>query len=369
MRGNGAPALILVVDDQSANVQVLGQLLEAADYHVMPALNGEQALARAQARKPDLVLLDMLMPQMDGWQVCRQLRELPGLADVPVIFLTAATDRDYVQRAFAEGAVDYVTKPFVPEELLARVKTHVELKRTRDHLQEMLREREDVTSIVAHDLKNPLANILFSAQLLRRHDGKLEGVEEFIKDVTDSAEEALAFIQRYLSRRAQGEALRSFATEALDLAELTDDVVRRQRGLAGARRISFEVESAPAPIWADRMVTCNVLRNLVSNAVLYSPDGQAVSVAVGPSRPGYSRCQVADRGPGISEEDQKKLFQRFVRLTTAKPNDRDLSSGLGLAIAKHDVTLMGGHLWYEPRPGGGSVFSFELPQTAEAPRV
>lgn len=359
--------LILVVDDQSANVQVLGQLLETGDYHVMPALNGEQALARAQARKPDLVLLDMLMPQMDGWQVCRKLRELPGLADVPVIFLTAATDRDYVQRAFAEGAVDYVTKPFVPEELLARVKTHVELKRTRDHLQQMLRERDDVTSIVAHDLKNPLSNILFSAQLLRRRGNGTVGVEEFVGDVISSVEEALAFIQRYLSRRAQGETLRSFAAEALDLASLTNDVVRRQRGLAGARGITLEVDARPAPVWADRMVTCNVLRNLISNAVVYSPDGQVVSISVGPSRAGYSRCQVADRGPGISEEDQKKLFQRFVRLTTAKPNDRDLSSGLGLAIAKHDVTLMGGHLWYEARPGGGSVFSFELPQQAEKP--
>src|SRR5438552_1439871 len=120
MRHNRTPALTLVVDDQSANVKIVGQLLEAAGYSVMPAQSGEQALARAAARAPDLVLLDMLMPGMDGMEVCRRLHALPGLAEIPVIFLTAANEREFLAQAFSEGAVDYVVNPFVHEELLAR---------------------------------------------------------------------------------------------------------------------------------------------------------------------------------------------------------------------------------------------------------
>src|SRR5687768_9354815 len=112
--------VVLIVDDQPANIQLLGQMLDEGGYEVMPALSGEQALERAQARRPDLALLDVFMPVMDGYEVCRRLHALPGYAGLPVIFLTAADDSEYIVRAFKEGAVDYITKPFVPAELLAR---------------------------------------------------------------------------------------------------------------------------------------------------------------------------------------------------------------------------------------------------------
>lgn len=365
MKLGHSPAEILVVDDQSDNVQVVGQLLEAAGYRVVPALSGQQALARAQAHKPDLVLLDMLMPKMSGAQVCRRLREMPGLGEVPVIFLTAASDREFLAQAFAEGAVDYVVKPFVHEELLARVKTHVDLKRARDRLSAMLREREDVTNIVAHDLKNPLSNILFAAQLLERGGSDKAQIDELVRDIATCSREALQFIQRFLSRRAEGQHLRQFAAEQVDLARLAAETIQLQKASAVARGIGLRLERAEATVSADPLATRNVLQNLVANAIRHSPEGQQVEIAVGPSRPGYSRCLVMDRGPGISEADQQKLFKRFVRLAAAK-DAAEYSSGLGLAIAKHDVVQMGGHLWYESRAGGGSIFAFELPQQREA---
>lgn len=366
MLAEQTPGMILMVDDQAANLQVVGQLLELSGYHVMPALNGEQALARAQARRPDLVLLDMLMPQMSGWEVCRKLHSLPGLSEVPVIFLTAANDRSLVTRAFAEGAVDYIVKPFQHEELLARVKTHIELKRARDRLAEMLREREDVTTVVAHDLKNPLANILFNAQLVMRGGTEPEQRDGMMQDVAQSAAEGLAFIQRYLSRRAEGEYLRKFASETVDLATLCEEASQRQRLSAKVQGVSLKLVVEKAPAWADRLATRNILQNMISNSIRYSPRGEEVTILAGPSRPGYSKCAVADRGPGISETDQAQLFQRFVKLAAAK-TQAEYSSGLGLAIAKHDIAQMGGHLWYELRNGGGSVFTFELPQTAPNP--
>lgn len=364
MKPSHSAATVMVVDDQSANVQIVGQLLEAAGYQTIPALSGQQALARAQERKPDLVLLDMLMPKMSGSEVCRRLRELPGLAEVPVIFLTAASEREFLAQAFAEGAVDYVVKPFVHEELLARVKTHIELKRARDRLSAMLREREDVTNIVAHDLKNPLSNILFAAKLLERGGDDKAKDGELVRDIELCAEEALQFIQRFLSRRAEGQLLRTFSATRIDLHKLAAETIQLQTASAVARRIKLSLDGAEAPVSADPIATRNVLQNLISNAIRYSPEGEEVRIEVGASRPGFSKLLVMDRGPGISEQDQQKLFKRFVRLATAK-DAGSYSSGLGLAIAKHDVVQMGGHLWYESRPGGGSVFAFELPQQRE----
>jgi DNA-binding response OmpR family regulator len=126
--------LVMVVDDQNRNLQLIGEILDQAGYQVMPALNGEQAIARARLRQPDLVLLDMAMPGMDGVQTCRDLRALPGMVQLPILFVTAANDRASLIAAFAAGAVDYITKPFVVEELLVRVRTHMDLKHARDRL-------------------------------------------------------------------------------------------------------------------------------------------------------------------------------------------------------------------------------------------
>lgn len=367
MKDAHASPVVLVVDDNAANVQVMGQLLDAAGYNVVPASTGAQAIERARLRKPDLVLLDMIMPQMDGVEVCRHLRELPGLSDLPIIFVTGAAGQNYVTRAFEMGAVDYVTKPFVAQELLARVRTHVDLKRARDHLQAMLREREEITNVVAHDLKNPLTCIRFSAQMLRRAGEDPARRHELLQEIEGSTEESLRFIQRFLSHSAEGEYLRQFKTERVDLRELADQAIKLQRASAEVReiRLRLEADEGPAPVAADAMATRNVLQNLLSNAIRYSPPGGEVVVAVSASRTGASRCLVLDRGPGIAERDQKKLFQRFVRLATAREH-AEYSSGLGLAIAKHDITRMGGHLWYELRPDGGSIFGFELPQHREA---
>lgn len=360
----GQPPLVLVADDQSANVQLIGQMLDQAGYDVMPARSGEQALARTRARKPDLILLDMLMPGMDGSATCRALREA-GFGDVPVIFVTGAADRDSLVTAFAAGAVDYITKPFVAEELLARVRTHLDLKLARDRLGEMLREREDVMHVVAHDLKNPLSATLFAARMLRR--APLDAAQsELLDDVVHGAEEALQFIQRFLARGAEGQRLRQFRAESIELGEVAARAVRAQRAAAQSRGMDILVQGA-ARAWADPTVARNVVQNLLSNAIRYAPEGSPIEVEIGDSRTGHARLLVMDRGPGVPEELRTKLFRSYARLVSAREAPADpYSSGLGLAIAKHDVVQMGGHLWYEPRSGGGAIFGIELPQQRES---
>ena len=353
--------VVLVVDDQEANVRIVGTVLAQSGFEVVPALSGAQALERAAQAPPDLVLLDMLMPGMDGFEVARRLREDVRTAGVPIIFLTAAHEREHLVRAFEAGAVDYVTKPFVPGELLARVRTHVELKLTRDHLGRIAREREDLATIVAHDLKNPLSGIRFSAQLLTRSLDEPERARNLLDMIESSAEHALNFIQHYLERRAEGELMRKFAREPVSLGDIMQRVADRFATQAQVKGLALRLEVPERLVAAaDAMALEQVIENLVSNAIKFSPGGGEISLACGRGRPGRVRCMVLDRGPGVSPTDQARLFRRYVRLT-AQPTGNETSTGLGLALAKQDVGQMDGELWYEDRPGGGAVFAFELP--------
>lgn len=368
-RNQGNGALVLVVDDQQSNIQTVGALLALSGYEVMPALSGQQALTRARLRKPDLLLLDMLMPGMDGFAVCQQWRADPELAGIPVIFLTAANERELLVRAFETGAVDYVTKPFVAEELLARVRTHVELKRTRDHLLRISDEKTELTQIVAHDLKNPLSSIQFGATLLQQQSAAAapDRQQKLLSMVQESASEALSYIQHYLGRWADGDLKRRHVLQCVDLEEVVAQAVNDLRAAAERQDIQLQLQvDEPMTVRADRIATRHVVQNLVSNAIRYGAAGGSVEIHVGLGNPGLARVSVMDRGPGISEADQQKLFRRFVRLGTTHTAQ---SSGLGLAITKQEVTQMGGHLWYSDRSGGGACFSFELPRATAEPHL
>src|SRR5688572_18100328 len=194
---------ILVVDDQPANLRAVSALLTRHGYDVRTAGHGEEALQMATAQVPDLLLLDMMMPGMDGFELLAQVKQHPELRKVPAIFLTAAQDRDMLLRAFESGAVDYVTKPFIPEELLARVTAHVGLKLTRDRLERVARQRQELVNLVAHDLKNPLSSVLFASDVLR-HDGcKPERIPRYLEMIHESVGDALGYIRRYLETQAQ----------------------------------------------------------------------------------------------------------------------------------------------------------------------
>ena len=194
----GLSGRILVVDDQESNLLVVSALLARHGYEVATAANGNEALAILQSQPPDLVLLDMLMPGMDGFELMAEIRRSGALAQLPVVFLTVAHDRDLLVRAFESGAVDYVTKPFMPEELLARVEAHLGLKRMRDRLERLAHEREELMTLVAHDLKNPLTSIHFASEILLA--GTLDEArrQRYLEMIRDSTADAFDYIRRYL---------------------------------------------------------------------------------------------------------------------------------------------------------------------------
>lgn len=356
-----ASGRILVVDDQPANLRVVSSLLSRHGYEVQTAPDGAEALAMLEARQPDLLLLDMLMPNMDGFALLAEIKQNPDLLRLPVVFLTVAQDRQLLLRAFDAGAVDYVTKPFMPEELLARVNAHVGLKQTRDRLERIARERQELVNLVAHDLKNPLSSIWFASDMLVKNETKPERIPRYHKMIHESAEDALGYIRRYLetqdtSRKA------AEAMQATGLRDVLDWIIARYGMQFEDRGVQLQARAPDAaPMVAiDSLVLRQVAENLITNAIKYAPDSN-VDISLRGGGVGFWQLLVEDRGPGIARDQQHALFRPFQRLAHAGKDD-GRSSGLGLSLAKQIIVDLGGQLWYEDREGGGARFVIELPE-------
>ena len=354
---------ILVVDDQPANLRVVSTLLARNGFEVASALTGAEALEQAVATIPDLVLLDMLMPGMDGFELLAQIRRHPQLQDTPVIFLTAAQDRELLLRAFDSGAVDYVTKPFIPEELLARVGAHVALKQARDRLERVARERQELVNLVAHDLKNPLSSVLFASDILMQQGCKPERIPRYLQMIHDSAHDAIGYIRRYLEgqeRIAQaggGEAQSHPAglRETIEWLSHRYELQLESRGM----RLSSVLPEVTGHVALDRRVLRQVAENLITNAMKYAADGGELTLEIMRStNAGYWQLRVLDRGGGVPQDKRRDLFKPFMRLSGREDG---LSSGLGLSLARQIIVGSGGDLWYEDRDGGGAIFVIELP--------
>jgi two-component system sensor histidine kinase/response regulator len=349
---------ILVVDDQAANLRVVSALLSRQGYEVVTAANGDEAVACCATTPPDLILLDVMMPGMDGFEVLAALRRETTGPRTPVIFVTAAHDRDLLLRAFDAGVVDYVTKPFLPEELLARVHAHVGLKLTHDRLERVAREREELVSLVAHDLKNPLTSALFASELLLEDHCKPERVPRYLQIIHESATDALGYIRHYLESR--NETSKRPADERASLAGALQWLLQRYEVQLEAHRIEARVQLPPADalVAIDERVLRQVTENLVTNAIKYAP-GAPLEMFARAGAPGYWQLVIADRGPGISASKQRDLFKPFTRL---QDGDDGVSNGLGLSLARQIIAEAGGQLWYESRNNGGSRFIIELPE-------
>jgi signal transduction histidine kinase len=361
--------VILVVDDVLQNIKVVVTMLREAGYSIMPATSGSAALERVQNKLPDLVLLDLMMPDMDGLEVCSRLKAEPATRNIPIIFLTASNEMDHLVQGLKAGAVDYVTKPFNPPELLARVRTHLELKHSRDmivryseQLAHLNNEKNEFMGIVAHDLRNPLGAIKGFAELIvEEPQMPRTELEDFGRRIGEAAARMAQMVQNLLdaNRIERGEMKLNLAPT--DLCPVLAGVIEAQRPRAVAKQqtIHLQNEAAAVSVLIDPNFMVQVLENLVSNAVKYSPLGKNVFVRLKKETDSV-RCEVQDEGPGLSEEDQKKLFGKFARLS-ARPTGGEHSTGLGLSIAKKLVEAMHGKIWCQSEPGKGATFIVSLP--------
>jgi two-component system sensor histidine kinase/response regulator len=360
-----SPARILVVDDQLTNIQVVGSVLGKLGYEVIPALDGASALKRLAIRLPDLILLDLLMPEMDGYEVCRRLHENPEWQDVPVVFLSAADDKDLVVRALEASGVDYITKPFNQAELILRVKTQLALKNARDSLKQLAEDKDELLGILAHDLKNHLGGMQMSSQLLHKRIQALgdERAAQLSDNILRSGGQLLIFVKEFLANAVADHGV-VLKPAVINFSDAVAHTLQQHEEAAQAKKLVLEAKlpNEDTAVLADSSALAQVLDNLLSNALKFSPPGRRVLVSVHPGAE-QVECRIQDHGPGFTGEDRARLFRRYTRLS-ARPTDGEPSSGLGLSIVLKLVTLMRGEVTCESAPGEGATFIVRLPRPA-----
>jgi two-component system sensor histidine kinase/response regulator len=352
---------ILIVDDQPANLQVLGTTLGKLGYEVIPASDGSTALKRVALRPPDLVLLDVLMPAIDGFEVCRRIREQPAFAETPVIFLSAADDKDLIVRALECGGVDYITKPFNQAELVLRVQTHLSLKAARDRLARLAQDKEELLGILAHDLKNHVGGLHMTAELLRdRIPPEDTRLREIAQNLASASGRTLTFLREFLANAASDHGFK-ITPSPLELNEVVRQAVQSYEAPAQQKqqRIETSLYSKPIQAKADAAALRQIVDNLLSNAVKFSPYGKTIRVATRVCGQG-AEISVQDEGPGILPADRERLFRRYTRLS-ARPTGGEPSTGLGLSIVRSLAHAMGGEVTFNPAPESGSCFVVKLP--------
>jgi two-component system sensor histidine kinase/response regulator len=358
-------ARILVVDDQPANIQVVGSVLGKLGHEIVPASDGLTALKRIAVRQPDLILLDLLMPGMDGCEVCRHVRENPDWNDIPVIFLSAADDKDLIVRALDSGGVDYITKPFNQAELVSRVRTHLALKNARDRLKQLAEDKDELMGILTHDLKSHLAGIEMSALVLRDRVVKLQDGRstQLAENILHSGTQLLSFVKEFLANAAADHGLEIKPT-TLNLSEVATIAIRQYQEPARRKQLEIVVEAPEqAFVLADSSALNQVVDNLLSNAIKFSPSGKRIFFKV-QSRNSHVEFKIQDQGPGFMPEDKPRLFRRYARLS-ARPTAGEPSTGLGLSIVNKLVHAMNGELSYHTIPGEGTTFTVQLPHSTK----
>ncbi len=375
---------ILIVDDVQENINLLGIMLQKRGFSVSTCTSGEAALAAVAERLPDLLLLDISMPEMDGFEVTRRLKNSAVTRDIPIVFLTAFTDKKRIVEGFELGGVDYITKPYNAAELFARIKTHLELKHTKDlllqrnqelqivneKLHQLNLDKDELLGIVAHDLKSPLSAIRGIADALVHDETLPQQIrKEFEQTILSTSDRMFTLIAELLNANALERGAITFEQQPIRLSEVLQIITEQYRKQAENKAITFQMDIEPAAIvFADQFALQQICDNFVSNALKYSPHGKSIMVRAslrhvaenGQEAHTIVRLEIQDQGPGLSEEDLTKLFGKFQRLS-ARPTAGEHSTGLGLSIVKKLADAMGANIGCHSTLGNGATFFLELP--------
>jgi len=366
---------VLVVDDKPENLQLLSGMLRARGHTVRAVVSGKLALAAVRNSPPDLILLDVNMPEMNGYEVCAQLKAEEKLRDIPVIFISALAETMDKVKAFGAGGVDYIIKPFQLEEVAARVETHLELRRRKLELQEAYdrlikaeRLRDSLVHMIIHDLRAPLTSIYAFLELsMEKAAGKLSpDLMHYIDYALKAAKQMSGIIGDILDTSQLEAGQLKLEPGDCDLVGAVEEVRSGLASLAGTRKITFEPSEKAVLARADKKLIRRVIQNLLANALKFAREGGLIRIAVSAAG-GRARVSVQDDGPGIAPEFREKIFEKFAQIELPAGRQKQ-SSGLGLAFCRLAVEAHGGRIGVESAEGKGSSFWFELPVDGPAPR-
>ncbi|MFO7030836.1 hybrid sensor histidine kinase/response regulator [Limnospira fusiformis CCALA 023] len=365
---------ILIVDDTPDNLRVLSATLGDRDYDVQCAINGQLALMAVANQPPDLVLLDIKMPEMDGYQVCEALKSQQKTADIPVIFLSALDDVIDKVKAFAVGGVDYITKPFQVEEVLARVEHQLTIRRLQKQLQNQNlrlqqlnedlkrsnRELEQFAYIVSHDLQQPLQTITGFAELMLTLKSQInleEEAEEYVLPILDEGMRLQELIKNLLHYSRVG--TKQAAFEATDCNIVLGETLSNLSLAIQESGATITSEKLPI-VFCDRLQLGQLFQNLIANAVKYHRPGipPKITVSVMPKNQNW-QFGIHDNGIGIPADKTQRIFQIFQRLHTHQEYP---GNGIGLAICRKIIDRHRGEIWVESDLDVGTSFYFTLPR-------
>lgn len=356
---------ILIVDDTPANLRILTSMLQSYGYRVRPAINGQVALTAVQNSLPDLILLDIMMPGMTGYEVCTRLKSDKTTRDIPVIFISALDDTLDKVKAFEVGAIDYIAKPFQLEEVLARIENHLTMYQQRREIARLNEFKDLLLRTVSHDLKNPITNIIGYTELL------LEQAEQATEPTQHQQSQAIlnrifqtaTHMHQLVTRLLDLSALEGGADLQITLVSLHEIITRQvldfdlsvqQKGLT----LESNLPDTGTLIEADGHWLSEVFNNLLGNAIKYTPRGGTIRLAVQPAEDSI-QIIIADDGIGIPADALPHIFERFYRVEA----HRDYSgSGLGLSIVETIIERHGGRVEVDSAVNEGTTFTVTLPR-------
>jgi signal transduction histidine kinase len=360
---------ILIVDDNPQNLQLLGRILQENNFEIEFATSGIAALDWINIKNFDLILLDVNMPGMDGFEVCTKIRSNPSMIHVPIIFLSAEVERESILKGFELGAQDYVTKPFDSRELLVRIRTHLELKDTLKKLEkekELAQSADHVKSAflatMSHELRTPLNSIIgFTGILMKGGPGPLnEEQKKQMGMVQNSARHLLSLINDVLDISKIEAGQLKMNLQPFNLPEVIFKVIETNKPFADKKnlRISVSIDENVNDITSDNLRVQQILLNLVNNAIKFTEIGTIGIKCFSVSN--YVKIQITDSGMGIESEKIEQLFKPFMQIDTGLTRKHE-GTGLGLSICKKLTEMLNGKIEVESKYGSGSTFTVTLP--------
>jgi signal transduction histidine kinase len=385
---------VLVVDDIAANRNLLGETLEPKGYEVLLAANGSMALRVAERAKPGLILMDVNMPDMDGYQACRLLKAVPGLSEIPIIFITANDDPESLINGFQAGAVDYITKPFKQQEVLMRVETHLKIRTLAQALADSNRElaiknselelevarrkeaeekanaaneaKSRFLSFISHEMRSPLNAIIgFSEELVEALAGEtLSQSRDDAARIRGAGQHLLGLINNLLDLSKIEAGKMPLHLEEFEILPRVQELARDVEPLVrrNGNQLAVQCDGGPGTVRGDVIKLRQVLMNLISNASKFTQQGRITVAIRQPPDGGASRFEIAvsDTGIGLSNDQMNRLFQPYVQATDTTARKYG-GTGLGLAISREFCRLMGGDLRVASELGKGCTFTIALP--------
>ena len=373
--------VILIVDDEKININILNGALKS-DYKIQAAKNGEQALKRAEELAPDLILLDIMMPDMDGYDVCRQLKSNDKTEHIPIIFLTAVIEADYETKGLDMGAVDFITKPVNIPIVKARIKHHLERERYKNHLEELVEERTaelkntkeeleiankakgDFLMNMSHELRTPLNGVVLAAELMAdcKTGSEIEEIQEIIKISSSALLQTVEQILEF-TKSKNGELELSELPFQLDqtLSKIKTNFFHKGKQQNLKPKFDIDPGCIVSGLIGDEKQLIEILNNLLENAAKFTtaPPKAVLKIETleKSSEDVLLEFSLSDNGIGISKDNYDKIFEPFSQVESSSNRKYD-GVGIGLSICRQLVTLMDGKICVESELGKGSRFYF-----------